>query len=405
MHVAFWSPGWPLEKFQNGIVTYVHWMKKELERSGHEVSVFTGDGGPARDETGIYRVRMRPSRWRNLAQRLKGQKVPPGHDVFLFSTDIAAAMSEVHRRSPIDIIDMEESFGWFADIEARTSIPTLVRLHGPTFLSHVQEELRTPFFQERLVREGRALATSAAMTSPSALTLKQTLERYALTPREARCIVNPISMDSDTPIWDLDRCQKDTILFVGRIDLRKGADILLKAFQLLLADKPQLRLIMVGPDRGILLEDGTPLKYLDYCNRFFPAGFTDRVQFLGSRESREIAQLRTQAMVTVVASRWENQGYALLEAMLQGCPVVCSDAGGNPESIEDSVSGRLARSEDPADFARKLSQVLENPPAAAAMGATARRNIAERHSIGTVAAESLQMYERVIVNRTATHVK
>ena len=30
MHIAMWSPAWPLEKYQNGIVTYVHWMKREL---------------------------------------------------------------------------------------------------------------------------------------------------------------------------------------------------------------------------------------------------------------------------------------------------------------------------------------------------------------------------------------
>jgi len=399
MHVAFWSPGWPLEKFQNGIVTYVHWMRKELERLEHQVSVFTGDGGPTGDEQGIYHVRMRHSRWRRLTRRLKGMRVLPGGEAFMFSIDIAAAMARVHSRSPIHILDMEESFGWFADIEGATSIPTLPRLHGPAFLSFVQEEIHTPLCQERIAREGRALLAAKYVTSPSALTLKQTTAYYELTPRDGRCIANPIRLDSRTPVWQLNSCQRDTILFVGRIDLRKGADIVLKAFQLLSTERPALKLIMVGPDRGILMEDGPLLKFTDYCRVFLPSSVTNRVSYLGPRENHEIAHLRTQAMVTIVASRWENQGYTLLEAMLQGCPVVCSDAGGNPECVEDGISGRLARSEDPVDFARKLRDLLDDPELAAALGARARQDVTDRHSTEKIAKESLQMYERVIANR------
>jgi glycosyltransferase involved in cell wall biosynthesis len=402
MHVAFWSPGWPLKKFQNGIVTYVHWTQKELQRRGHEVSVFTGEGGPSAGEIGVSHVQMRPARWRNLAQRLKGHRFLPGHEVFRFSESIAAAMARVHQRNPIDIVDMEESFGWFADIESATSIPTLPRLHGPAFLSLVQDELQTPFSQEKIAREGRALSSAKALTSPCALTLKQTIERYGLKPLDSRVIANPINVDSDTPVWDLKRCRRDTILFVGRIDLRKGADIVLKAFHLLSENRHALNLVMVGPDRGILQEDGTVLKYADYCKKVLPPGFENRVSFLGPRENREIAQLRTRAMVTVIASRWENQGYTVLEAMLQGCPVVSSDAGGIPEYLEDGISGRLARSEDPADFARKLGDMLDDPQAAAALGATARRNISDRHSTGNIIQELLQMYDRRIALQSST---
>ena len=41
--------------------------------------------------------------------------------------------------------------------------------------------------------------------------------------------------------------------------------------------------------------------------------------------NQEVTKLRTRCMVTVIGSRWENPGYTLLEAMLQGCPVVCTE--------------------------------------------------------------------------------
>ena len=60
-----------------------------------------------------------------------------------------------------------------------------------------------------------------------------------------------MTMVDDTPLWHLDTCDKNTILFVGRFDVRKGADIVLKAFRLILKAFPSAKLIFVGPDVGL----------------------------------------------------------------------------------------------------------------------------------------------------------
>ena len=60
------------------------------------------------------------------------------------------------------------------------------------------------------------------------------------------------------------------------------------------------------------------------------------------------------------------------------------------------VTGLLARSEDPADFAVQLAAMLDDPQAAAAMGAAARRHVIGQHSATKVAQDALALYERVI---------
>jgi glycosyltransferase involved in cell wall biosynthesis len=122
----------------------------------------------------------------------------------------------------------------------------------------------------------------------------------------------------------------------------------------------------------------------------------DRVDYLGRMPNREIARLRAGAMVTVVASRWENQSYALLESMFQGCPVVSTDAGGCPESIVHGVTGRLARSGDPEDFAAQILALIADPVAARSLGAAARRYVLEQHSPAQIADASLALYARAI---------
>jgi glycosyltransferase involved in cell wall biosynthesis len=396
MHIAFWSPAWPLEKFHNGIVTYVHWMKRELESREHRVSVFTAGAHELTDNGHIHRVRscLRD----RVVRRLSGMRRPMEYNVFDDGAIIGAAILQVHRRNPIDVIEMEESFGWFADVAKRTSLPVLVKLHGPAFLSLVEEELNT-FGREKIEREGQALRRARTIISPSKLTLMQTIQRYGLTPKEQRHIVNPVTMERDTPTWNIDGCDRETILCVGRFDLRKGADVLLKTFRSLVESRPNVKLIFVGPDSGLQMPNGNRVHFEAYRDSLFPPDLRNCVDFRGPMSNREIAKLRTQAMMTVIASRWENQGYAVLEAMFQGCPVVSTDAGGCPESIVHGVTGRLARSEQPADFAAQICAMLDDPQAAAAMGQAARRYVIEEHSATRVAALSLELYDRVISAR------
>ncbi len=394
MHIAFWSPAWPLEKYQNGIITYVHWMKRELERLGHRVSIFTEVLDVSSTEPRIYKVR-RGLRYR-LARRMIGRRGSPGDDVFAFSAVIASAILRIHRRDPIDVLEMEESFGWFADIGRRTALPLLVKLHGPAFLSMVEEEINTPFGREKMEREGRALSLAGAVISPSRWTLERTVERYCLSPKVCAHVVNPLVMDDDTPMWRLEACERNTILFVGRFDLRKGADIILKAFLSALKVRPDLRLIFVGPDHEIPAADGSRVQFAPYRDLLFGNDLRNRVDFRGPMPNRKIAELRTCAMVTVVASRWENQSYAVLETMFQGCPLVSTDAGGCPESVVNGVTGRLAKSEDPEDFAAQILAMVEDPEGARVMGQAARRYVLEKHSPREVANASLDLYNEII---------
>lgn len=394
MHIAFWSPAWPLEKYQNGIITYVHWMKRELESQGHRVSVFTEVLDTSSAERGIYQVRRRLRD--RLLYRLRGLRPRTGNDVFAFSAVIAAGILQVHRRDPIDVLEIEESFGWFADIGRRTSLPLLVKLHGPAFLSLVEDEVDTAFGREKVAREGRALRLARAVASPSNSTLQRTLERYRLSPAVSAHVRNPLLMDDDTPQWRLEACERNLLVFVGRFDLRKGADIALQAFRSALRMRPDLKLIFVGPDHGLPAVDGKKVLFAAYCEALFGSELRDRVDFRGRMSNREIAKLRSRAMVTVVASRWENQSYALLEAMFQGCPLVSTDAGGCPESVVHGVSGRLAKSGDPEDFATQILATIADPEGARAMGQAARRYVLEQHAPRQVAEASLDLYQKVI---------
>jgi len=392
LHIALWSPAWPLAQYQNGIITYVHRMRPALEALGHRVSIFTGEVGAGATDREVHLVRQRL--WEPTARLLTRKKPSPGGGVFEFSRLIATEILRVHRRIPIDVVEMEESFGWSATVAQRTGIPVLVRLHGPAFLSFVEGELNTDFARLRIDREGVALQQAEAIVSPCRKTLVQTIDQYQLTNPEVHHIVNPLKMDEDTPLWRLGECDRNTILFVGRFDLRKGADVVLQAFRSALRHRPQLRLVFIGPDLGLPAASGKT-GFAQYVERLFPPELRDRVKYHGRMANRDIAQLRVRCMVTVVPSRWENPGYTLLEAMFQGCPVVCTDAGGCPEIVAHDVTGRLARSENPESYAAEILAIINDPAGAERLGQAARRYVLEHHAPSAAAAASVQLYRRM----------
>lgn len=400
MHVAFWSPAWPLEKFQNGIITYVHWMKRELESQGHHVSVFTAELDTTSEDPNVHVVgRDAGSVFSRAFNKHVRRRRPSFRGIFDFGTEIARAIKKVHRHNPVDIVEMEESFGWFADVARLTSLPLVVKLHGPAFLSMVEDELVSPLGLERIEREGQALSEVDSIVAPSELILRQTLERYELKPREIRRVVNPLVMDERTPLWSPNRCDTSCVLFVGRFDLRKGGDIVLKAFASAARQNRNLRLVFVGPDNGVLGPDGKKVHFNEFRDSVLPADVRARVDYRGRMANDEIMALRTQSMLTVIASRWENQGYALLEAMFQGCPVISTDAGGCPESIVDGVTGVLAKSGDPESFSRQMLAIVNDQVRAEALGRAARQHVIREHAANKVVESALKIYAQVIEHK------
>ena len=79
LHIALWSPAWPLAQYQNGIITYVHWMRPALEALGHRVSIFTSEVGAGVTDRELHLARERLGRRvaRLLTRAREERGLPP----------------------------------------------------------------------------------------------------------------------------------------------------------------------------------------------------------------------------------------------------------------------------------------------------------------------------------------
>jgi glycosyltransferase involved in cell wall biosynthesis len=86
--------------------------------------------------------------------------------------------------------------------------------------------------------------------------------------------------------------------------------------------------------------------------------------------------------------------------MAAGVPVVAASVGGNPEIVEDGVSGRLVPPRDAAALAEAMSGFLRDPELAARFGEAGRRRVAELFSMERSVKEVECLYQRLVETRT-----
>jgi glycosyltransferase involved in cell wall biosynthesis len=180
------------------------------------------------------------------------------------------------------------------------------------------------------------------------------------------------------------------LVFVGRLVSDKGVDVLLDAMALLAREglTPRLSIIGDGPEMPRLREQASRL------------GIGSRVGFLGTRTGEDLAQLLNRHRVLVVPSRYDEPfGIVALEGIACGCAVVGSEGGGLKDAI--GPCGRTFRNGDPADLARVLREVFEDPETPAQLQRHAPEHLASHTSAG-VAAEYLAAMESALAARSGT---
>jgi hypothetical protein len=148
----------------------------------------------------------------------------------------------------------------------------------------------------------------------------------------------------------------------------KGADVLLRAFDMITHDVPDARLVIVGegPDRARLV---TLSKELD---------LEDRVVFVGKQ--RDVAPYFALADVVAIPSLYEPFGIVAAEAMAAGRPVVASRVGGLRDTIEDGVCGRLVPPREPEALAQAIVDMLRNPEFGQQLGLAGRERILTQYT-------------------------
>lgn len=167
---------------------------------------------------------------------------------------------------------------------------------------------------------------------------------------------------------------RKVILTVGRIEKRKGHDMICDALGEITRVQPDALWVAVGdgPERGEIKQ------------RIEKAGLGSHAILAGRVSDNELAGLYARADLFLLPNRQvgydvEGFGIVFLEAAMFGTPCVAGNSGGAPQAIDDGRTGLLCDGDDPADIAAKVLTILGDDALAASM-ADAGREWGKKHT-------------------------
>ena len=185
----------------------------------------------------------------------------------------------------------------------------------------------------------------------------------------AEIVPNAVALDEDPPPAD---ATDELVVFAGEIGMRKGADVLHRAWRLVAQRRPDAHCLMVGPTGD------------------FAPPHTERLEVRAPVGAAEMKTILLDARVVALPARAEAMPMILTEAMSLGRPFVSTPVGGIPE-LADS-GGMLAGVGDENELAGHLTKLLGDPGMARTMGERGRKLCRQTRSVDVIDERLRRLY-------------
>lgn len=304
---------------------------------------------------------------------------------------------QLHQEKPFDVIDTPELLGEGIYPALTRCAPLVIRLYTP-HSKFMAEQLHniTPSFDHHFVAmlERVAMLSADALTSPS-----EDLAEFVSTDlnyaKERISIVrNPIDCRAFSPEGDraLPEGTDQRVLFVGRLEERKGINYLVQAIPTILQSCPNTEFVIIGPDT-INAADGQHSVLHELRDFLTRRQALSKVKFITRVDLSELPTYYRSADVCVVPSVYDNSPYTCLEAMACGRPVVGTSAGGTKEYVLHGQCGLIVPPRDSQALASAIITLLQDGKLRLSMGKSARQRVVDKFQSAEIARQTVAIYE------------
>jgi glycosyltransferase involved in cell wall biosynthesis len=364
-----------------GVGRYVHQLARSVAAAGHHVHVLTQDADHDRVdfEDGVWVHRLLPDP--DAASAAPTEPEVPAH-IWAYSARMTREVRMIAEKRPVTAVCAPiwdcEPIALLLD----RRIPVCCSLH--TMLrswldSHPEHEADAKFMREfgtpMLALERFVLSHSDRIIANGTAIIEQTRKAYGLQFDADRLSVVPHGLEDWTamPLEEPPPLPEGTLrlLFVGRLEARKGIDVLLRVAMSLLPRYQHLHLDVVGDDTLPGPEGATWRATFEADERSRSIG--SRIAFHGEVNDLRLRGFYSNCDIFIAPSRFESFGLMLIEGMMFSKPIVACRAGGMVEVIEDKVSGLLAEPGDHVTLEKCIELLVQDEDLRRRMGEAARK--------------------------------
>ena len=381
LHVVFdFVPG----NYIGGVSKVVHELAVQQAQMGHQVTVFTPQGRPEAETapalpTGIT-VQTIQSMGLKTARQCLNQLVQK-HNV-------------VHSHNTFDLLNRHVAL---ASRDHR--VPLFFHVHGaldPVIVNAYVKKAPKKHIYIRLV-ERRNLNLAQGVFALTSLEAKQirswrVSSRIHVVPNGTHSFEAPSQAEIDKFISRFPNiADKQVILYLGRIDPKKGLDVLIDAFKKISDKFPQAVLALAG-NRD---EVSSYTQQLD--EQIQRNGLQDRIVWMGFLDETEKRNALATAQVFSHVTVSEGMPMSVLEAMAAGLPTIISPGCYMDEAVKSKAV--VVASYDAQSLSQQLSNLLIHPELGEEMRENARKYIVTHHDWSVITQQINHVYEEVIARR------
>lgn len=394
MNICLISLEYPPESLNGGIGTYTFNLAHALVNLGHKVSIIStasvGEKEYYDQKVKIYRIfdkRLIPKFDRIGNIITAGAFGSWQHSLSVFSK----LRHLISKGNQFDII---EGPLWGAECSAYSAnlgIPLVVRLQTPIFKQ--REILGLPANPLMEFLEKKSLQKATLIASISHNISKLITERYRI--ENSKVVYSPLGVDSKKIQKPYFKTNSYRLLFVGRLEKRKGMQELVDAMPRILSSNYRITIDIIGKD---CFQAPGDTSYIDYFHKVVPSELRGRVKFHGFVDERKLQDFYADCDVFIAPSRYESFGLIFLEAMVYGKPVIGTRAGGIPEIINDGQNGLLIDINNSDQIASAVLSLFSDNNLRMKLGMHAYKDVRNRFSVENMAQKSLEVYNKAIAS-------
>lgn len=378
-----------------GLAAHVSHLAGALQRSGHDVHVFTRLGHCQNPYECVGGVHYHRCTFDTPADLL-GQTDRMNHALFSRLSSVEGQL-----RTPFDVVHAHDWLCVRALVRAKNELgrASVLTMHSTEYGRSGNQHWDGPSARIRDIEwEGTYVAQRVICVSRA---LSREVHEVYRTPMDKMCaIYNGVDVHSFDGRVDAGAVKRQygitgdapTVLFAGRMTRQKGPDLLLAAVPRVLDAHPRATVVFSG--------DGDMRTALEHSAR--GAGLSSNTRFLGHKSGRELTNLFRSADVVCVPSRNEPFGIVVLEAWSARKAVVATRNGGPGEFVRHDQNGLTVRADADA-IGWGLRVALHDAKHARRLGQNGRREAESRFSWDRIARETERVYDVVTESVTPRH--